>query len=42
MLDYLVDIAVIGANWDPIPSTTAHIMVAMTTHGYRLTELPFR
>jgi len=40
-VDHLVDIAIMGVNWDPVPNTISNIMVAMTTQGKNLTSVPF-
>mmetsp|Transcript_19560 Transcript_19560/g.35844 ORF Transcript_19560/g.35844 Transcript_19560/m.35844 type:complete len:468 (-) Transcript_19560:1910-3313(-) len=37
----LVDIAIQGVNFDPLPLATSKLMVAMTTNGSPLLELPF-
>ena len=39
-IDELIDIAVIGINWSPDPVSISKLMIAMTTHGYQLDELP--
>lgn len=40
-VDHLIDIAIVGVNWDPLPVATNKIMIAMTTHGHHLSEVPF-
>jgi hypothetical protein len=40
-VDHLVDIAVQAINFDPLPMATNKIMIAMTTHGHKLTEIPW-
>lgn len=39
-VDELIDIAIIGVNWSPDPTSISRIMIAMTTHGYNLDQLP--
>ena len=39
-VDELIDIAVIGVNWSPDPTSISKIMIGMTTHGEQLNELP--
>lgn len=34
----LVNIAILGISWDPIPTSTSSVMIALTTSGYPLRE----
>ena len=40
LIEELVDIAVIGVNWSPVPTMLNRMMIGMTSHGKQLQELP--
>ena len=39
-VEELIDIAILGINWSPDPTSISKIMIGMTTHGFQLTDLP--
>lgn len=39
-VDELIEIALVGINWSPDPTSISRVMIGMTTHGFQLKDFP--